>query len=278
MVARNAMSFKVFFRWVAMRALLTLSFVTLLFIGGKAQGACAPLVFGYFDQSSPPYYLGAGSTTPEPPGVTVDLMREITTSVGCMLILKRLPSTRLQSSIESGAITAAAFGVLGHEAAQVVFPRDANGQVDKGRSLQQIIVVFVRKNVPIDSDPAIYFKGRTLGTTHGVPYGNALRAAGYVLDDGAMDPKSSFDKLMLHRIDGYATALVNPGDMDAVVDSRYGGALVRLSQPLFVTKISLAINKEYYANNRVQVEQMWDWIGKNANRRFAELLQKYEEQ
>jgi hypothetical protein len=261
-----------------MRALLTISLVTLLFIGSNSYAACTPLVFGYLDQSSPPYYLGTGMGIPEPPGASVDLIREIAASAGCEVRLKRFPLTRLQAFLESGTITAAAFGILGHDMSKLAVPLDKNGQIDIARSLQQFIVVFVRKGTAIDIDPAQYLKGRIVGITHGAPYGKTIGAAGYVIDDGAMDPKSSFEKLLLHRIDGYATALVNPSDMDEVVASHYGGALVRLNQPLVETRIWLAFNKTYYENNRAQVEEMWDWAGKNANRRFAELLQKYEQQ
>jgi polar amino acid transport system substrate-binding protein len=260
-----------------MRALLTLSLVALLLTGGKSHAACTPLIFGYLDQNSPPYYLGSGSQIPEPPGASVDLVREVAASAGCELKLKRLPITRLQSFLESGTITAAAFGILGHDMSKLAVPLDKNGQIDSERSLQQFIVVFVRKDTPIDTDPATFLKGHVLGITHGAPYGKTIGAEGYTIDDGAMDPKSSFEKLLLHRIDAYATALVNPGDMDEVVAARYGGALIRLNHPLLVTGIWLAINKAYYENNRAQVEEMWTWAGNNANRRFAELLKKYAE-
>ncbi|MGO4470156.1 hypothetical protein AB4Z11_31875, partial [Pseudoduganella sp. RAF53_2] len=63
----------------------------LLALTAQAHSACAPVRFAYPDQDRPPYWLGNGSSVPEPPGASVELVMEFTASVGCPVSLLRLP-------------------------------------------------------------------------------------------------------------------------------------------------------------------------------------------
>ncbi len=243
-----------------------------------AIAACDPIRVGYVDQERPPYYLGAGAAVPEPPGASVELMREIARSVGCTVTMVRLPILRIRPALEAGTIDAAPIEIQGNDIASFAFPLDKDGQVDREQSLRLSTVVFVRAsdNVPRDAEPMRYFKGRTLGTVHGASYTRQLRDAGLTVDDGALDTQRNLEKVKLGRLDGYVVAITAPSDLDGYVAKHFGNTITRLETPLRSTNVFLAFNKDYRARNQEAVEAMWRWIGSRGRVRFTELLKSYE--
>ncbi|MES2300072.1 MAG: transporter substrate-binding domain-containing protein [Pseudomonadota bacterium] len=244
---------------------------------GVARGACTPIRLGYTDQALPPYYLGSGSAEASPPGATVELIREIVASTGCTVVAVRLPLARIPMALEAGLIDAAPVYLQDKDAMTFAYPRDKNGEADLASSVQAATVVFVRASDKLasDTDPIKYFKGRKLGLAHGSVAAGALRAAGIVVDDGAVDTARNLDKLKRGRIDGFAIGLASPGDMDAYIARRDGAAIVRLDKPLRTVNIWLATNKQYHARNTEQVEAMWRWIALHGRSRFSALMAEY---
>jgi hypothetical protein len=244
-----------------------------------AGAACAPVRVGYIDKDRPPYWLGTGDKVADPPGASVELLKEFGASAGCPVTPVRLPVLRLRSALESGAIDFAPLEMRADNPAGVVFPMDKNNRIDQDRSFRNLIAVFVNardKGGPAaDIDPSHHFQGRLIGTTHGAAYADQLRQAGIKVDDGAADIAANVEKLKLHRIDGFAVTLIEPNDMDAIIAARYGGEIVRLEKPLSTTRIWLASNRAYYEGHRDQVEAMWTWLGTNGRTRFNELVKKY---
>lgn len=266
-------------RAAAMR-LARLAWSSALLLAGAPAGAAEPCVarYGYTDQSVPPYYLGAGMQMAEPPGASVELVREIVGSAGCTLTVVRLPPARLQVSLENGLIDIAGIGNSSPVSDKLAYPRDKAGKPDAARGLQLHTVVFVRAadQLPRDLDTPAYFRGRRLGTFQGASYAAAIRKLGYTVDDGGPDARRNLDKLLLGRIDGYAVPLASPSDMDAEVARRYHGDIVRLDKPLRESIIWLVLNQDFYARRPDQAETMWNWMGANARTRFSQLLKKYE--
>jgi ABC-type amino acid transport substrate-binding protein len=243
-----------------------------------AAEACV-LRYGYTDQNVPPYYLGSGMHMAEPPGASVELVRDIAASAGCTLEPVRLPPARLQISLENGIIDIAGIGNSSPASDKLAYPRDKTGKLDAGRGLQLYTVIFVRAadHLPRDLDTPAYFRGRRLGTFQGASYAAAIRQEGYIVDDGGSDPQRNLDKLLLGRIDGYAVPLASPADMDAQVAGHYHGEVVRLDQPLRRSIIWLVLNKGWYERQPGKAETMWNWMGANGRTRFAQLLKKYEQ-
>jgi hypothetical protein len=251
----------------------------LLAVAMQAHGACAPVRFAYPDQDRPPYWLGNGSEVANPPGASVELVREFTGSAGCPVALLRLPVIRLRTALQAGVADftpadESAFGAPG-----VVFPLDANGQADVKRSVPLVMVAFVRAADKIDpaTDPAAYFRDRTVGTTLGASYAVRMKQWGINIDSGGPGVISNLEKLRLKRIDGFVVSLIAEGDMDRFVAERYRGQIVRLEKPLIRTNIWLAASKTYYDSHTAQVEAMWNWLGSTGNKRFNALLKKYSD-
>ncbi|MBA5605212.1 hypothetical protein H3H36_07545 [Duganella sp. FT3S] len=261
-----------------MRSLLASILTVAALAAPDARAACAPLRFGYPDQAVEPYYRGSGRQEADPPGASVELMRALAASAGCPLESVRLPAARLLLSLNNGVIDATPFSIGELQGGNIVYPRDKKGKIDRNRGLTLYTVVFVRAsdNVGRDVDTASYLRGRRLGVLHGVPYAATFRQAGYEVDDGARDVHSNVEKLRLGRIDGFAISLAGRADLDGEIAASFGGAIVRLEQPLRVGTIWLLLNKDYYEHNREAAEAMWTWLGEHGQSRFTALLKKYD--
>lgn len=239
---------------------------------------CIPVRFGYIDQNRPPYYLGDGVTVPEPPGATVDLMRDAVAGAGfgCPPTLVRLPPARLRLALVAGDIDFTTLGEQPSYPPEIALPRNKNGEIDVNRSLGNKLMVLVRARdkVPANADPMVYFKGKKLGAAQGNSYAARLRESGMTIDEGARDLDRNIEKLKLGRIDGVLVSAVKPGHVEAVL-KRYRGEIVQLQQPMVSMRIWLAFNQGYYLAHREQVEALWSWLDANRSR-LGYVIQKYK--
>jgi hypothetical protein len=247
-------------------------------VSAQATAACAPIQVGYVDQHRPPYWLGVGTTVPALPGASVELIRQFTASGGCPAALVRMPVLRIKPAVAAGEIDFAPMNATANGTPGIVFPRDKHHHLDVARSIPMVIVVFVRASDGLSRTlhPIEYFHGRTLGTNLGASFAERLRRSGFGVDSGAVDVASNFEKLKIHRFDGFAVSLISPGDMDSFVAQKYGGEIVRLPEPLFSDNVWLAANQNYYNRHPRQVEVMWNWLGSTGKKEFAKLLAKYD--
>lgn len=257
---------------------MKLAAALLLATAASSSLACQPLRVGYTDQNRPPYYLGSGGDLPDPPGASVELMKEIVEAGGCRVQLVRLPLMRIRSSLESGAIDAAPVDPSAKDNEVLAFPRDRNGRPDGTRALTIYNIVFVRSadKLPPDTDPTTWLRGRTLGVVFGAHYAADLRKLGLNLDDGAKDVTRNLDKLMRRRVDAFVTTLTQPNEMDGFVASQFGDSIVRLEKPIRLSYVHFAVNREYYERNKEKVDAMWRWVGTSGRQRFDQLLKRYE--
>lgn len=242
-----------------------------------AADTCIPLRLGYLDQHRPPYFLGEGEHIPEPPGASVDLMRDAVQAAGfgCPPTLVRLPAARLRVALAKGDIDMTPLGEMAAYPASIAVPRDKNGNVDNERAMHNTLVVLVRAKdkLPAGIRPMEYFKGKVLGVSQGLTATSRLREAGLTIDDGGRDLDRNIEKLRLGRIDGVVVAAVQPAHLKLTLD-RYRGAIVQLPQPLLSTRVWLAFNDTYYRAHRPQVEALWTWLDVNRNR-LGYTLEKY---
>ncbi|MES2299810.1 MAG: transporter substrate-binding domain-containing protein [Pseudomonadota bacterium] len=242
-----------------------------------AHAACE-LRVGYTDQDVPPYYMGAGAREASPPGASIELIREMAGVAGCSIVTTRLPPLRLVAAVEAGKLDALPLGLPPNESVPLVYPLDKNGRIDREHSMQMHTMIFVRAadKLARDGDPMRVLQGKRVGTTHGATYAATLRQYGFEVDDGATDTRRNFEKLLRQRTDAFAISLANPGDMDAVVASQYGGDITRLDKPIRVANIWFPVSRAFFAEHREQAEAMWAWLGAHGSARFAQLLKKYD--
>lgn len=254
-------------------------FIALLALlpGVDAGAACSGLRLAYLDQHRPPYYLGSGSDVPEPPGASVELLRDAVAASGCPLTLTRMPLRRLRSGLAAGAFDATPLEVLGDDVKHFAFPLDQNGKPDRLRALRLVTVVYVRAadKLPRQTNPAKYFRTHKLGAPLDSLHAAAARKAGLNIDDGAVDLVRNLEKLLLNRVDGVLVQLIEANDLDKFIASRYGADIVRLEIPLRENAIWLAFNKAWYETHQAQAHLMWQWAADNGQSQMQRLARKY---
>lgn len=253
--------------------------VSLLMACGVAQAAapCTPVRIGYSDRERAPYYMGNGGDVPARPGVLVELMRDAFRSVGCPVELVRLPVARVRLALTSGAIDIAPSDTPADSNAGYLIATTASGAPDHRRALRTMAYVFVRSadHLPVDTDPAHYFRTHALAVNQGTVLAEHLRAAGLQVDDGSFSSWNNLDKLQLKRVDGFTLALMTPAAFDPYITTRYGGQVTRLDKPVRVASMWLGANRGYYQRNRAQVEAVWNWIGAHGAQQVEALSKKY---
>ncbi|MYN05355.1 transporter substrate-binding domain-containing protein [Pseudoduganella sp. DS3] len=244
-----------------------------------ALAACGAFRFAYPDQHRPPYWLGNGAEVANPPGATVELVREFAASAGCAVNFVRLPVMRLRSAVSSGSADFTTVDISADGQAGMVLPRDAQGKPDTKRAATLFVAAFVRikDGYTRATDPLQMMRGQRVGILHGSTYGPILEQAGAVIDHGAITVPSSFEKLRLGRIDAFVVPLVTASDLDNFVATRFKGEIIRLDKPIVKSYIWFATNRRYYEAHRSEVEAMWNWLGGDGNKRFNQLLRKYAE-
>ncbi|MES2127653.1 MAG: hypothetical protein V4463_10305 [Pseudomonadota bacterium] len=62
-------------------------------------GAACTLRIGYVDQERSPYYLGSGRRMADPPGASVELLRDIAAAGNCQANFFRFPQMRLRLGV-----------------------------------------------------------------------------------------------------------------------------------------------------------------------------------
>lgn len=267
---------------MTVRAAYTLALAALLAVlaSGAATAApdtCIALRVGYIDQHRPPYFMGEGEQVPEPPGASVDLIRDAVQAAGfgCAPTLVRLPAARLRLALANGDVDMTPLGEMASYPAGIALPRDKSGNIDLQRAMHNVIVVLVRASdkLPATTQPLEYFKGKVLGASQGLATIPRLREAGLTVDDGGRDLDRNIEKLRLGRVDGVVVSAVLPAHLKTTLD-RYQGAIVQLPQPLISTRVWLAFNASYYRAHRPQAEALWTWLDVNRHR-LGYTLEKY---
>lgn len=256
------------------------AFAPLLLACSLAQAAadCMPVRVGYTDQERAPYYLGQGMLVPDPPGASIDLIRKAIGSLDCSVTFLRLPTLRLRPALEAGVVDLLPMELRPGDQERFVVPLAADGTPDRRKAVRNVTVMFVRAAdaVPADTEAQPYFKDRAIGVTHGAPLVEQLRTAGWQVDDGALDVARNLDKLKLRRIDGFAMTLAGEGDMDAYLQARHGGQIVRLARPLRTSYVWMAASKAYYSAHPERVAALWRWMETQGQSQLAGFLKKYE--
>jgi hypothetical protein len=254
-----------------------LSLLLLVACGASAAEACQPVRVGYSDRERVPYYMGNGSEVPDKPGVLVELFREAFRSVGCPVVLVRLPVARVRIALVSGAIDIAPADNPDEQHGGYVVATTPNGAVDRKRALAITAYVFVRREDKLSpaTDPMQYFKNHTLAANQGTMLAAQLKTAGLQVDDGSFSSWNNFDKLRLKRVDGFTLALMTPTALDSYLQARYDRQMMRLDKPVRNSYMWLGANRAYYEQHREQVEAVWNWLGARGAQEVEALTRRY---
>lgn len=214
----------------------------------------------YEEQPNPPRHLGEGALVPDPPGVTVDMLRLVAERLGIGLELLRAPWTRGLYMVETGRADA-----IFHSSFKVdrlpigVYPM-AGGEPDESRA-----IFFQKYAFYVRADSAVTWDGAGLqGLTR--PVG---ATAGYSVIDNLVDlgltveaERSqiiNFRKLQEGRIDAYAE-LQTMADAYLAENGGPIAGIVRLEPAIVEKAYYLMLSHQFYDAHPDLAEAIWDEI------------------
>ncbi|MBI3349830.1 MAG: hypothetical protein HY020_21795 [Burkholderiales bacterium] len=111
---------------------LLVAWLLALATGAAGAATCPqPLRIAFSDAPAPPLLLGNGPGFEDPPGWSVQTVRDVLQRLGCTAELVRLPGRRLQRSLERGDVEFGVyFGPTPERLKNLQFPLDAAGRPD----------------------------------------------------------------------------------------------------------------------------------------------------
>ncbi len=243
-----------------MRRLLAVCLIVLLApVVGHADDQVVVRVV-YEETPNPPRHLGEGPLVPDPPGITVDMLRLATERLGMTLELLRAPWNRGLYMVENGQ----ADGIF-HSSFKVdrlpigVYPM-AGDEPDVSRAIfEQKYVFYVREDSGVTWDgERLQGVVRPVGATAGYSVIDDLAALG-LTGETERNQIINFRKLQEGRIDAYAELQTMADYYLAQNDGPIDG-IVRLEPPIVQKPYYLMLSHQFYDAHPDLAEALWDQI------------------
>lgn len=255
------------------RSILRLLLVLLLAMMPPGVGAAMDFRVLYLDQEVSPYIMGQGEAVPEPPGMAVELVRQVAAEMKVNLLLGRRPMRRVNEALKAGEIDALIGRVYTPERAQdVVYPMRGD-MPDGERRLARLSYSLYR--LP---DAALAWDGRQItmpasasapeiGINGGSIIGPRLRALGAEPVEIASN-RQLIDMLTNRRLVGIAV-------LDSAVDMAKAQQLQRLLPALATYDFHFPVAQNFYAAHQDLCEGFWRRLAERRDAAYAELQPKY---
>lgn len=238
--------------------------------------AAAPaetLVMGIGDQAFPPYKLGDATLNPRRPGLSVELMQDVSRSCGLALDIRLLPGARLLKELESGDIDAVMMlSYSAERAAYAVYPMLA-GKPDEARRLATLsYVLYARKDSELGwNGRQLLNLQRNVGTNAGWSINKDLQKMG-IPAETANSVEQNFDKLANRRIDAYA---VHESLGDAYLQHHPSLPIRKLEPPISTKPYFLPFSRQYAAQHPRQADCLWNAIASSRDEQLRRRIAAY---
>lgn len=214
----------------------------------------------YEEQPNPPRHLGEGALVPDPPGVTIDILRLAAERLGITLELLRVPWTRGLFMLETGkadAIFHASFKV--DRLVIGVYPM-IDGEPDESRAIfRQNYAFYVRDDGVVTWDGTL-LRGiaRPVGATASYSVIDNLTELGLTVE-AERSQLINFRKLQEGRIDAYAELQTMA---DAYLEPAGGpiAGVVRLDPAIVEKPYYLMFSHQFHEVHPDLAEAIWDQI------------------
>jgi len=219
-----------------------------------------PLRIVYEETPNPPRHLGTGALVPEPPGITVDILRLVAQRLDLDLQLLRAPWERGLFLIETGQADGLFHTSFKPERMAIgVFPM-ADGVADESRAIFfQNYSFYVRNGSDITWDGAALGNlARPVGATAGYSIITDLEAMGLNVET-ERSSLINFRKLESNRIDAYAE-LQTMADAFLAVNGGPVERVIRLEPPIVEKAYYLMLSHPFHEAHPEIAEAIWDEI------------------
>jgi len=260
-----------------MRRMPILCALTTVFVAALSLPAVAlDIRFGYGDHDVSPYFLGNGPDLPANPGLSVELVRDCTNSVGANPIFTRLPVRRLHEEVRAGQLDAMLGLTYTPERAEyLAYPMrgDKPDASRRGATISYMLYRLRGAKVAWDGKSITGMDG-PLGVNSGFVMADLLRKRGVDVEEVQYD-KQLFAMLQRGRVGAVAT-LENIGDY-YIERSDMAARVEKLQPPLATGDYYIAASKPFYDKHADLVGRFWDCLARERDRLYTALAPKYLE-
>lgn len=232
----------------------------------------------YEETPNPPRHLGEGPLVPEPPGITVDMLRLATQRLDMKLELLRVPWSRGLYMVENGLADGIFHSSFKRDRLPIgVYPMVGDGPDVTRAIFEQRYVFYVRENSGVTWDGTVLGGAeRPVGATAGYSVVDDLTALGLTVET-ERNQLINFRKLQEGRIDAYA-------ELQTMADSylaENGGpieGIVRLDPPIVQKPYYVMLSHQFYDAHPDLSEALWDQIAEiNRSDDIARIEARYRD-
>lgn len=259
-------------------AVMLLAAILLAAVAAVARPAAArdALTVGLNDRGAHPYVVGEGEALAEPPGLTVDLMREVGRHLDIDMRFVRMPGLRVLTELKAGHVDAAL--LYSHSPDRETFGAYPmrSGRPDPSRRLATLsYTLYKPRGSALDwtGERFVNLDG-PIGANLNYSIVRDLRELGANVVE-VRTTADSFRMLRAGRIDGVA-------DHEAVADAYLTAAGItgveKVGPPLREKPYYLMLSHQYVSGHPERATAIWDLVGELRDRVLRDAMPKYLDQ
>lgn len=218
------------------------------------------ITLAYSEVEAFPIQMGNSAEVAEPPGLAVDLLREVAKQLNLELTLLRYPNNRVLKKLADNRIDGAFCYSFNPERAAIAHYPMQGGQLDRSARITTISYhLYTRPNDPLTWDGTQLSQlNDAIGLNAGFSILNELNALGVPVEETVGNPQN-LRKLALGRIQAFAGQDITTDPL--IASSKYG-TFRKLSVPLSTKDYFLLLSNDFVANQPELANALWQTIGK----------------
>lgn len=220
-----------------------------------------PVVVGYTSATSFPYIMKPGSEFTDMPGISIDILRQAADNLNIHLAYKRMPGQRVLRSLQRGAIDVAL--IFSYKPSRTIYGQYplVEGEINGDYRMSSLdYKLYKRSGSSLSWDGKRFQHLHTeLAAVLNYSIVSDLRGMNVrVLE--AENTKSVFMLLNKKRVDG---AVVQESVADSVIVKEGFSQLEKSNIPVKSKYYYLIFSHQFYANNKVLAQKIWEFIKNN---------------
>ena len=219
-----------------------------------------PLTLAYSEIEAFPIQMGNSNQVTEPPGLAVDLLREVAKQLNLELTLLRYPNNRVLKELADNRIDGAFCYSFNPERAAIARYPMQGGLIDHNARITTIAYhLYTRPNDPLMWDGTQLSQlNDAIGLNAGFSILNELNVLGVPVEETVGNPQN-LRKLALGRIQAFAGQDITT---DPLIASGKYGAFRKLPVPLSTKDYFLLLSNDFVASQPELANALWQTIGK----------------
>lgn len=240
--------------------ILNLLFLLVISLAASNSFAKETLRVAYQDNDGSPLIMGGGRDFSNPPGMAVDILKQVAKDLNIELILTREPNKRVHDNLTKGTYDGSGtYSFKESRTKEGVYPMK-NGELDKERRVYiQGYYMYALKGSKVTWDGEKISGATAVGANSGYSVVGNLNKLGINVQE-AKTIKQNLQKLLSGRIQAYAA---QDAALDPIIASypEYKD-IVKVGPAIKRKEYYFMFSHQYYKKNKEMAEKIWDQTAK----------------